>query len=662
MDDKKLYGQTSISTLKDEEQVRKRPAVIFGTNDEQGCYHAVFEIIANAIDEARAGYCNKITITLLKDGGLEVSDNGRGVPMGWNENEKEWNWRLVFCTLYASGKLDTSSYGQALGLNGLGATAAQYASEYMNVVSKREGKASLMMFKKGKPASELKVMDLEDSKETGTTIRFKPDPEVFTGTDGIVTSYEHYESEMRKMAMLLPGVEFYIVDEVNNKNICLTFKNGISDFLDMACVHPMLSKNIDYRSRSVENNEGDEESFQFDMHFALNFSREYEILEAYHNNSEMEDGSTTVQGMYHGIVKSFEQYAKSIGKLAKNDKFMPKDVMSVACCILDTGAPGTKTFFKNQTKKSVNNACFRFAVAKFVYESLESWVNANKNEAAKLVNEFLANKQAREEAERVSKKVVQSLSKGVGTFSNMPKKFVDCRSKFYPERELFIVEGDSALGSCKLARDPEFQAVMPLRGKILNCLKNDLPRILSSDVIIDLMRVLGCGIEAKSKHIEGLPKFDISKLTWGKIIICTDADLDGMQIRCLVLAMIYRLAPSLLSYGKVFIAETPLYEISYKKDVRFAYNESEKASVIAGFTDVGVKESQIRIQRSKGLGENNPDMMSQSTMNPLTRRLVPLTIKNPELLQYTFECLLGDDLEGRREQIQRYFEITEAAE
>lgn len=652
------YGQSAITSLKDEQQVRQRPSVIFGTNDEYGAAHGIYEIIANAIDEARAGYGKVIKVSVWNDGTVQVEDNGRGVPMGWNEVEKKWNWELVFCTLYASGKYNSDNYGESLGLNGLGATAMQYASEFMDVYSTRDGKTSYMHFEKGRPVGQLRVAD-NPNQPNGTIIKFKPDSEVFINIKNMSLPPDYYINLLRRQAMLHDGLTITLWHEALGKSIDLCYPKGISDFVSMVCEHPIIKETASYSDSKMGTDKEDEEKYELKMRCAFSFSRESSLVELYHNGSHLYEGGVTLDALKFGVAKAFTDHGIDIGKLGKNDKIQYKDVESIMVFIGDTSAPGYRTYFKNQTKAAIINPFIKQTFMEFVYYSVRHWLTTAKGDSDKVFNEVLANKTAREEADKVSKKVVQSLSKSVG-FGNKPKKFVDCRSKLPFERELFIVEGDSALGSCKLARDAGFQAIMPVRGKILNCLKKDLSQILQNEIIIDLLKVLGCGIEAESKYIENLPKFDITKLNWGKIIICTDADLDGMQIRCLILTCLYRLCPTLLKKGKVFIAETPLFEINYGKETYFAYTEKEKKQIFEKLEADGANLNRVRVQRSKGLGENDPQMMSASTMHPLTRRLVPVDFVEDDVDVATyFNVLLGDDIETRRIIINEYFDITE---
>ena len=654
------YGQNDITRLKDEQQVRQKVSVIFGTNDEHGADHGAFEIIYNSIDEAREGYGKQIRINIQADGVIEVSDDGRGVPMDWNEKEQMFNWQLVFCTLYASGKYDSSNYSGSLGTNGLGATAMQYASEFMDVYSTRDGYTYHMHFEKGRPVG--KLQKLSPIKEgTGTTIRFKPDPEVFTGIKGKILPAEHYINTLRRQAMLHAGLEIVLTHADLEKPVRMIYENGISEFIDKVVEKPILKKTILFEDTVVTKNEDmpGSENFNFNQRIAFNFSRDASLIEMYHNGSHLFEGGVTYQALQRGMVAAFEAIAKDCGKIKSNERFLFKDIESIIVAIGDSNAPGHQTFFKNQTKSAITNACMGKEYTQFVYNSIRNWHKQDKQIVEKVVDEIVVNKTAREEAEKVSKKVVNSLSKSISGIGNKPKKFVDCKSNFVPERELWIVEGDSAAGSCKLARDASFQAIMPVRGKIINCLKEDLSRVLTSEIIIDLLRIMGCGIEAESKYIKDLPKFDVMKLNFGKIIICTDADIDGMQIRCLVLTMLYRLCPSLIKMGKVYIAETPLFEIINKKDTYFAYTEEEKTKILDELHSKGVKDSQIKVNRSKGLGENDPEMMSISTMHPATRRLIPVEYPSNDGNVFSiFNALLGSDIEGRRMLIEEYFKLT----
>ncbi len=651
----KKYDNQSISSLKDEQQVRQRPAVIFGTNDVYGCANSIFEIIANALDEAREGYGDTILIEIKEDGTVRVKDNGRGVPMDWNEREQEYNWKLVYCTLYASGKYNSDSYSTSLGLNGLGATATQYASEFMTVVSVRDGVRYTMNFKKGKPVGELQI-ERNVNEPSGTDITFKPDKEVFTD---INVPIRYYIDKLRRQAILNPNIKF-IIRYGDSTDIVLHYPNGIKGFIEEVSEKPLIQHPIYFKGETTTSNEeeGDPETFRLEMEVAITFSRETYFTEIYHNSAHMSEGGVTVDALKYAITRAAENYAKQNGKMNKSDKFVYRDIEEILVVIGATACPGHKSFFKNQTKTALNNKSIGQAYYEFIYYNFSKWLTENRVIADKIIDEMLANKEARENAEAVKKKVLKKLSSGIDKFSDRPKKFIECASKSPLHRELFIVEGDSAAGACKFARDAEFQAIMPIRGKIMNCLKADLSKILRSDVIVDLLQVIGCGIEVEDKYIKDLPKFDLSRLNWSKILICTDADTDGMQIRCLILTMIYRLMPTLLKKGKVYIAETPLFEIEAKGQSYFAYSDAEKEHILSQLRASGIKDSNIKVQRSKGLGENDPEMLNRSTMNPATRRIIQVEYpEDEEQLAMLFNALLGDDIETRRQLIDDYFDM-----
>ena len=655
----------NMKRLKDEQQVRQRAGVIFGTNDEFGAAHGVEEVIANSVDEAREGHGDEIIVKFDEDGSVTVTDHGRGLPMDWNEDEGMWNWELALCTLYASGKYDNSQYGDSTGLNGLGLTATQFASEYMDVWSTYGGKTRYMHFEKGKPVGQMKIGP-SIIEGTGTTIKFKPDPEVFPAlrVRGLPAAY--FIELARKQAIVLDGITIKLDHFEVGQELVLCYPNGIVDFIKSIVEKTLIKDVEDYKAfeYGVDEETPELPKYKVDMRLAFTFSRDQNFLEVYHNGSQLFEAKDnyTVDGLKDAFTSAFTDYSKMNGKIGRNDKFLYKDIEPLLVCVAKTSAPGNRTWFKNQTKGAILNSFIRKSFKLFVYNSVMNWLNKNKTESDKIVAEVILNKQNREEFTKSLAKAVKTMSKGI-SFGNKPAKFKECASKDKRRREIYIVEGDSALGSVLLARDKDFQAVMPLRGKPINALKEKLSRVLSNDIIIDLFRIFECGMEVKHENIEGLPEFKLENLAWDKIIICTDADVDGMHIRCLCITMFYILAPSLLKAGKVYIAETPLYEITWKKENRFAFTDAEKEQVLDELRVMGAKDNQIMIQRSKGLGENDPDMMHVSTMNPLTRRLtkVEYPADDRNVANY-FNALLGDDIETRRYMIEQFFEMTEIVE
>lgn len=649
----------NMKRLKDEQQIRQRPAPTFGTNDERGACASINEIIANSIDEAREGYGKSIRFTIEEGNIVTIEDDGRGLPMDWNEEEEMYNWELALCTLYASGKYDSSQYGEALGLNGLGLTATQFASSFMDVWSTYGGKTRYMHFEKGRPIGEMKVTD-PIREGTGTKIKFQPDPEVFPALRHVNIPSDYFLTVLRRQAMLLDGLEIVFNHFELNNTLRLCYKEGIKEFVDIITQKNMLPEAVMFfdSETGVDDPEDNPEPYEVKMKMAFNFSKEASLMELYHNGSIMFEGGISLSAIENGFSKAFTECARNCGKLARGDKFLFKDIEKILVCIANTDAPGHRTWFKNQTKGAINNPFISDSFTVFVYNKVRYWIENNKQLSDRIINEVYANKIAREEADKVSKKVINTLSKAV-SFGNKPKDFNDASSKNVLERELYIVEGLSALSSVKLARDYRTQGVMPVRGKPINCLKEKLSRVLNNDIIVDLYRVLGCGLEAKSEFIDNLPEFNMDKLNWGKIIICTDADVDGMHIRCLLITMFYILSPSLLKAGKVFIAETPLYTIEYGKNTKFAFDESEKEVVLKEARSLGFSDNKIKIERSKGLGENDPEMMNISTMNPATRRLIPVDyVEDDGNLASYFNALLGDDLETRRILIEEYFDQT----
>lgn len=643
------YGNESISQLKGADRVRKRPGVIFGSDGLDGCQHAVFEILSNSIDEAREGHGNLIMLTRYADKSIEVEDFGRGCPVDWNANEKRFNWELVFCELYAGGKYSNNegeNYEYSLGLNGLGSCATQYASEYMDVTVWRDGKKYELHFKKGKvvgkKGQELTISPA-DRKKTGTTIKWRPDLEVFTDID---IPEEFFKDVLHRQAVVNAGITFRFRNQNGNKFEVTdyVYENGILDYVhEIAADNPLTTPYFISAERRGRDRE-DKPEYKVKLSAAFCFSNKVSLTEYYHNSSWLEYGGAPEKATRNAFVYAIDAYIKKIGKYQKNEsKISYQDVAD--CLVLVTNCFSTQTSYENQTKKAITNRFIQEAMTDFFKERLEVYFIENKPEADKIAEQVLVNKRSREAAEKTRLGMKKKLSGSID-IANRVQKFVDCRSRDPEKREIYIVEGDSALGACKLSRDADFQGIMPVRGKILNCLKADFARIFKSDIITDLLKVLGCGVEVQVKGQKDLNSFDINNLRWNKVIICTDADVDGFQIRTLILTMIYRLVPTLIREGYVYIAESPLYEIESKGKTYFAYSDKEKADIVASLN--GAKAS---INRSKGLGENDPDMMWMTTMNPETRRLIKVMPEDAERMSQMFDLLLGDDLAGRKNHI-----------
>lgn len=642
------YGNQSISQLKGADRVRKRPAVIFGSDGLEGCQHSVFELISNSVDEAREGHGSVISVTVYKDHSIEVDDRGRGVPLGWNEKEKRWNWELIFCELYAGGKYNNNAnyaaYEYSLGINGLGACATQYSSEWMTVISYDGANSHTINFKKGNADGDLVTTPLPKSKgRTGTTIHWKPDLEVFTEID---IPLDWYVTTLKRQSVVNAGVKFLLRYEVDKgfEEQEFIYEKGIVDYVGELAGENPLTEPVDWKTETKGRDRADKDEYKLKIEVACCFSNTAACIEYYHNSSFLEYGGSPDKAVKSAFVYAIDRYLKSIGKYNKNEgKISFSDIQD--CLVLVTNCFSTVTSYENQTKKAITNSFITQAMTDFLKHSLEIYFAENPVEAEKIAAQVLVNKRSREAAESTRLNIRKKLTGSID-IANRVEKFVNCRSKDPAVRELYIVEGDSALTSCKLGRDAEFQAIIPVRGKTLNCLKSSYERIFKSEVITDLLRVVGCGVELDSKVKGDLPKFDLESLRWNKIIICTDADKDGYQIRTLILTMFYRLLPTLIEKGLIYIAESPLYEITCKDQVYFAYNETERNNIVRG-----LKNAKYTIQRSKGLGENEPEMMWQTTMNPVSRRLIRIMPCDDDDTARMFDIMLGDNIAARREYI-----------
>ena len=639
------YGNDSITTLKGAERVRKRPSVIFGSDGLDGCQHSVFEILSNSIDEAREGHGKKITVTRYANGAIEVEDHGRGIPVDFNEKEQRYNWELVFCEMYAGGKYGNNegeSYEFSLGMNGLGLCSTQYSSEYMDVDIRRDGMRYTLHFEKGENVGGLKK-EPYSKKDTGTKITWKPDLEVFTDVN---IPPEYFLDVMKRQAIVNAGVEFVFRNQ-NGRSFDTTvfqYMNGVSDHVAELVGEDGLTGVQHWTTEVKTRDRDDKPEYKCKMDIAVAFSNKVSATEYYHNSSWLEHGGAPDKAVRNAFTYQIDSYLKSTNKYNKTDKKITfDDIADCLVCVISSFS--NIASYANQTKKAVTNKGIQDAMTAFLRQSLEVYFIENPLEADKIAEQVLINKRSRENAEKTRLNIKKNLSRNLD-ITNRVEKFMDCRSKDISERELFIVEGDSAKGACVLARNADFQAIMPIRGKILNCLKVDYDRIFKSDIITDLLRVLGCGVEVKSKANKNLSLFDLDALRWSKVIICTDADVDGFHIRTMLLTMLYRLTPTLIREGKVFIAESPLYEITTKNQVYFAYDEAEKEQFIKEIGD-----EKYTIQRSKGLGENEPDMMNFTTMNPKTRRLIKIMPDDAEQTAAIFDILIGNKLQARKDYI-----------
>ncbi len=640
------YGDQSIRMLKGPDRVRNRPAVIFGSDGIEGCEHSFFEILSNSVDEAREGYGDTINITVFKDKTIQVEDFGRGIPLDYNEKEKRYNWELVFCELYAGGKYDrgeSDAYEYSLGLNGLGACATQYSSEFMDVTVYNGSYKYEISFKKGYPTSKLKKEEYK-SKRTGTIIKWRPDLDVFTD---INMQLDYFTGVLKKQSVVNAKLTFNLKFQNEDGSFyeeSYCYENGIKDYVDEAIGEDALTPSFLWSGERTGRDREDKPEYKVKMQVCVAFSNKTNMIEFYHNSSFLEYGGSPERATRSALVWAFDNFIKENNKYTKNEsKITFQDIED--CLVIVINSLSTQTSYQNQTKKAITNEFIGEAINDFLRSQMQAFFAENPELTDKVIGQVLINKRSRESAEKerigMKTKLIQKLD-----ISNRVEKFVGCRSKDPSKRELYIVEGDSALSSVKQARNAEFQAVIPVRGKTLNCVKNSYEKIFKNDIIVDLLKVIGCGVEIKSKSNKSISGFDYDLLKWDKIIICTDADEDGYQIRTLILTMFYKLLPTLIKRGKVYIAETPLFEIRVKDKSYFAYTEAEKDEILSELGNV-----KANVQRSKGLGENEADMMSLTTMNPATRRLIQILPDDEQKTFDMFDILLGDNLEGRKDYI-----------
>ena len=643
---KPSYGNESISALKGADRVRKRPGVIFGSDGLEGCEHAVFEIMSNAIDEAREGHGSLITVTRFSDHSIQVEDQGRGCPVDWNEKEQKFNWELVFCELYAGGKYggEGDNYEYSLGLNGLGSCATQYSSEYFDATIWRDGYKYSLHFEKGENIGGLTKEPTDKGKKTGSTFRWKPDLEVFTDIDIPV---EYYLDVMKRQAVVNAGITFRFRNQIGANKFETTefnYENGIVDYVTELSGEDALTLPVFWQTERRGRDRADKPEYKVKLSVSFCFSNKMQMIEHYHNSSWLEHGGSPEKAVRSAFVSAIDSYLKQQNKYNKTEgKITFNDVQD--CLVLVSNNFSTQTSYENQTKKAINNKFVQDAMTEFLRAQIEVYFIENPMDAAKIAEQVLINKRSRETAEKTRLNIKKKLT-GSMDISIRVQKFVDCRTKDVSKRELYIVEGDSAMGSVKLSRDAEFQGIMPVRGKILNCLKADYGKIFKSEIITDLLKVLGCGVEVNDKRAKDVAQFDLNALRWNKVVICTDADVDGFQIRTLILTMLYRLTPTLIQEGYVYIAESPLYEITCKEKTWFAYSDKEKNEIVAS-----LEGKKYDVQRSKGLGENDPEMMALTTMNPDTRRLIKVLPEDVERTAQVFDLLLGDNLQGRKDHI-----------
>lgn len=645
------YNNESIRKLSDRDAIRKKPGVNLGSNDVHGCEHAFFEILSNSLDEYKSGYGDYINVTRKLNGVLEVQDFGRGCPVDFNKIEQVYNWELIFCTLYAGGKCDDDNeiYEDQLGTNGLGTASAQLSSEFFDVEIIRDGYQYNLHFEKGINIDGLKKKKLkkDSSIKTGTKQTWKPDLEVFTDIDISIDFFKHI---CKQQAIINNGVHILFHDEETNFTEDYFYPDGILGYVRELNDNTGIIEPVCFNSsgRGQDTAQRAEYDVKFEMSFC--FNNNVNKIEYYHNSSFLEYGGSPDKALKKAFTEIMDKQIALKGKYNKSERKVKfEDIQDSLICICNSFSSSTS--YENQTKKSINNKFIQTFMIEKIKENLEIWFLENKIEGDKVIEQILANKRSSESAERqrvtAKKKLMSKMD-----MNNRVKKLTPCRSTDNTKTELFIVEGDSAGGSGKQGRNSEFQAIMPIRGKILNCIKSDINKIYKSDIIMDLIRVIGCGIELHGKRSKST--FNLDNLRYDKIIIMTDADIDGDQIKCLVLTMLYKLCPTLITTGHVYIVKTPLFEITiYEKNgdekTIFTYNDAEQQKMLKK-----LKNKKIRVQRSKGLGENSPEMMWESTMNPETRHLIRVKEEDAKAMEECFELFLGSNIQERKKYIENF--------
>ena len=644
---KSSYSNESIKSLRPVEAIRFRPGVMLGSADINGCMHAVFEILSNSVDEARAGYGTEIVFTIHHDLSITIEDHGRGIPLDWNEPEQKYNWELCYCTLYSGGKYLNDNYQYSLGLNGLGAMACQCSSAWFDVESRRDGKIYRMHFEKGEPVGELKVQrDKTKPQQTGTSQTWLPDLEVFTEID---IPKEAVEEMLKTQAVVNAGLRFVFSDERDGTKEEFCYPEGILGYVQELTGLDSMTEPFVFSADGRGKDREDKEEYDVKAEVAFCFNNKVQALKYFHNSSPLEYGGSPDKAVKTALVAAFDKEIRARGKYtAKEAKLTFQDIQD--SLILVVNSFSTQTSYENQTKKAINNRFIQTFLTDLIKDKLEIWCIEHKKEADKVIDQILINKRSRESSETQRVAVKKKLMERTDV-TNKVKKFIDCRSKDPAVKELFICEGDSAAGSLVTARNAEYQAIMPIRGKILNIEKASVQQIFGSDVIMDLIRVFGCGIEMRGKKLpKDIPSFDIEKLRFSKIIVTADQDVDGFHIVTLVTTMVHRLCPQLIENGCLYIAHTPLYEItdrsSKQEKTLYAFSDAERDVIVSK-----LDSRKLSIQRSKGLGENDARMMALF-MAPGTRKLTRVTAASAEEMDKWFDLFMGNDVAPRREYIE----------
>ncbi|RKX39199.1 MAG: DNA topoisomerase (ATP-hydrolyzing) subunit B [Thermotogae bacterium] len=616
------YNAQSIKVLKGLQAVRLRPGMYVGSTGKRGLHHLVYEIVDNSIDEALAGYCSRIRVKLCADGSVEVEDDGRGIPVDVHQETKKSALEVVMTTLHAGGKFSKDTYKVSGGLHGVGASVVNALSEYLKIWVYRDGKIYYQEYTRGAPLEEVKVIGT--TNKTGTLVRFKPDPEIFSVRE---FDADIIENRLRELAFLNSNVTIEFEDETERIKKTFHYKGGISEFVRF------LTKNSK-ALHDVIHIMGEHNGTRVEVSMVYSSSYSQQIL-SYANNIRTVDDGTHVTAFKSVITRLLNEYARSMGILKKEESFQGDDVREGLTAVISVFLKNPE--FEGQTKSRLGNEEVVEAVSKVLRSNLIDYFEANKSALKAILEKASHARRAREAARRARE---LARRKSAMETASLPGKLADCVTREVEKAELFIVEGDSAGGSAKQARDRDFQAILPLRGKILNVEKSSMVKLLKNEQISDIIVAVGTGLG---------DNFDISKIRYGKIIIMTDADTDGAHIRTLLLTLFYRYMKDLIVNGKIFIAVPPLYRVSYSKNARYVYDDIELKEVLAEIGD-----RKVEIQRYKGLGEMNPEQLWETTMNPETRKLIRVDIEDAEEADTLFNLLMGESVPERRSFIERH--------
>jgi len=620
------YDESQIQVLEGLEAVRKRPGMYIGSTSARGLHHLVWEVVDNSIDEALAGYCTKIEVTVHEDNSITVVDNGRGIPVGIHEKMKRPAVEVVMTVLHAGGKFGGEGYKVSGGLHGVGVSVVNALSSSLIVTVKRDGHIHQQEYHRGVPQADLEIIG--DTEETGTTIRFQPDPEVFTETT--VYEYDTLLSRIRELAFLNKGIQMVLTDERTGHSETFKYDGGIKEFVEY------LNRNREKMHEQPIYVEGSKDYITCEI--ALQYNDSYtENIYSFANNIHTHEGGTHESGFKSALTRIINDYARKMNLMKDNNSNLSgDDVREGLTAIISVKIPEPQ--FEGQTKTKLGNSEVRSIVESVFSEKFMEFLNENPMISKKVVEKGMQASRAREAARRARE---LTRRKSALEVSSLPGKLADCSSKDAAHCELFIVEGDSAGGSAKQGRDRHFQAILPLKGKILNVEKSRLDKILSNAEIRAIITALGTGIGED---------FDLEKARYHKIVIMTDADVDGAHIRTLLLTFFYRYMRKLIEAGYVYIAQPPLYKIERNKIVRYADSDKQKDEIIAEFGE-GVK---INVQRYKGLGEMNAEQLWETTMDPESRKMLRVSFDDAKMADDVFDTLMGDNVEPRRDFIQRH--------